>query len=108
MTTLPELRCTIQAMYAEVKSWQKVGEAYGINKAMARLIANGYQPGNKVRKIFGLPPVHGCVVIAMGQEIPLDVQIIGFARVCKCGTWFIPNTPTRKKCFICSPFRRGK
>jgi hypothetical protein len=53
-SVLEQLRTNMALYYSSVKSWQKTGEKFGVNKAMARLIVNGYNPGKKVRKQLGL------------------------------------------------------
>jgi hypothetical protein len=40
----------------EIPSWRKVAKEYGLHPNMARMIANGYDPGRKIRKVLGLPP----------------------------------------------------
>lgn len=48
---------------------------------------------------------HNSIVVLVGPgDIPPGAQAIA-ARPCPCDQWFIPNTPTRRKCFICSPFK---
>jgi hypothetical protein len=46
---IEKIRSDMQEHHAMSKSWQKTGEAFNVNKAMARLLANGYNPGKKVR-----------------------------------------------------------
>jgi hypothetical protein len=41
--------------HEKVKSWRIVAEPYGIYPNMARLIANGYDPGNRIRDKLRLP-----------------------------------------------------
>ena len=51
------------AYYEKVASWRKVAEPYSIHPNMARLIANGYDPGNRIRERLQLPekqPVEMC------------------------------------------------
>lgn len=80
------------------------GEAFGVNKAMARLLANGYNPGKKIRQILNLPDVAEVVVVF--GVVPNGTQAIK-ADQCPCGQWFISNHPRRKKCFKCSPYRKS-
>lgn len=87
-------------------SWQKIGDAYGINKAMARLIALGYEPKRKVRRILDLAPSATVVVFGDGM-VPDGTQTIR-ASQCSCGQWFIPNHPARTHCFLCRPARGKK
>ena len=48
------IRTTIVRIHDETQSWREAGKAYGISGSMARLLANGYQPGKKVRKLLGV------------------------------------------------------
>ena len=48
------IRAKIIRIHSEKKSWRKAGDDYGISGTMARLIANGYQPGKTIRKRLGL------------------------------------------------------
>lgn len=76
------------ARHANHESWAKIGKDYKIHAPTVRLIANGYEPGNKVRKKLGLPPM-----------------LLVKAMECSCGEYFISNHPRRIHCFICRPFR---
>jgi hypothetical protein len=82
-------------------SWEAIGKEYGVNRAMARLLGNGYRPGKKIRKRLNLPMPASVIIIGEG-EIPDGSQAIK-ALQCKCGQWFIPNHPLRTHCFICRP-----
>jgi hypothetical protein len=44
------------ADYKKLHSWRKVASEYGLHPSMARMIANGYDPGKKIRRVLGLPP----------------------------------------------------
>lgn len=105
MITLEHLRVEINQKYAQNQSWQKTCESYGINKAMARMIALGYQPGKKIRKVLDLPEI--AQVIALAGSVPNGTQVIMASR-CECGQYFVSNHPRRQKCFICSPYRKRK
>lgn len=105
MPTLDHLRIDMQEIHARTQSWQKVGDCYGINKALARLIANGYEPGRKARKILGLP-AYAEVIVISGEELPAGAQVISASFCRACGRPFISNHPRRKKCFICGPYRK--
>jgi hypothetical protein len=102
MRALEQLSCEIREIHETTQSWQKAAEPYGINKAMARLLAMGYNPGKKIRHKLNLPEM--AQVVAMEGEIPDGAQVIK-ASLCECGQYFISNHPRRKRCFICSPFR---
>lgn len=52
---LGTLRRELRKLHKETQSWRKTGARYGINPAMARLLVNGYEPGQKIRKQLGLP-----------------------------------------------------
>ena len=102
---------TLDNLYLEIrnkrfegkKTWQSIAEDYGINRAMVRLIALGYQPGKKIRNVLGLAPSATIVVIGEGA-VPDGSQAIK-ALQCGCRQWFIPNHPRRTHCFICRPVR---
>ena len=106
MPTLEQLCREMQNKHTEVHSWQKVGDCYGINKATARLVANGYEPGKKVRRLLGLPEEARVNVVVIYGEVPPGAQVISAQLCIACRRAFIPNHPRRKRCFICSPFRR--
>ncbi len=76
------------ARHANHESWAKIGKDYKIHAPTVRLIANGYEPGNKVRKNLGLSPM-----------------LLVKAMECSCGEYFISNHPRRIHCFTCRPFR---
>lgn len=107
MPTLEQLCHEMKTLHCATQSWQKVGNKYGINKALARLIANGYQPGAKIRAVLGLPE-HRQVIAVAGEIVHPDALTIGSKLCIDCGRAFIPNHPRRKRCFICSPFRKRK
>lgn len=92
-------------------SWRKisrtVSEYRGISAPSLRRIAMGIEPGRKVRCALRLPAVSTVIVVG-GASIPPGAQVVSAAR-CECGQWFVSNSPRRKRCFICSPFRgKGK
>jgi hypothetical protein len=103
---LTELQKNIATMRSDGFSWEDVGKHYNINRAMARLLGNGYVPGKKIRAGLGLPNISTIIVVGEG-EIPDGTQAITAAR-CACGQWFIPNSGNRKHCFLCRPFTRRK
>lgn len=86
-------------------SWRTIGAEYGISGAMARLIANGYDPGKKIRQKLDLP--QSAAVIVINGKVSDGAQALGEA-VCGCGRTFISNHPRRSKCFVCSPYRGKK
>lgn len=102
MLTLDQLCRELKKSHELTQSWRATGEPYQLNPAMARMIANGYQPGKRVRKHLGLPPAVS-VVVVMG-EVPAGSQAIS-AQQCECGQWFVSNHPRRRRCFLCSPYR---
>jgi hypothetical protein len=101
------LRRLILEDHKNSNSWQKTGEHFGINKATARLLSLGREPGNKVRLQLGLPPERYPTVIPLYGVVPPGTQVIA-ARQCVCSKWFIPNTATRRKCFECNAPRNRK
>jgi hypothetical protein len=107
MMTLDTLRQEIKnKRYADQMTWQDIAKDYGVNRAMARLIALGYQPGKKIRNVLKLSPSATVVVFGDG-EVPDGSQTIR-AFQCACGQWFIPNHPARTHCFLCRPSGRKR
>ena len=43
------------ALHEEIRSWRRIAEPYDLYPNMARMIANGYDPGNKIREKLRLP-----------------------------------------------------
>ena len=101
--TLEQLQREIQQDHEVTHSWRKTAQKYGVFPNMARMIANGYEPGPRIRARLGLPQVANVVVIE--GRVPAGSQSIA-AEQCACGQWFISNHPRRRKCFICSPYKR--
>lgn len=101
MTESDQLCLELLEIYQSTHSWRKTGAQYNINGSMARMIANGYRPGKRIRERMGLPPETTVVVIS--GAVPPGSQSIA-AKQCACGRWFISNHPRRKRCFICSPY----
>ena len=94
------------AKHVQGKTWRQIAEPYDLKPNMARLIANGHEPGNKIRKMLNLPPK--ARVISVNGDI-LDGSLVLGSMIClKCGQQFVSNHPRRQKCFICSPFRSRK
>ena len=103
--SLHTISTDMQKQHKNGISWVSIGKQYNIFPSMARMIAMGYNPGKKIRCRLGLPPM-STVIIVTGT-IPDGTQSLG-ALLCPCGRWFIPNTGKRKRCFVCTPFRRRK
>jgi hypothetical protein len=93
------------AKHQKGESWRKIAVKYGLHPNMARLIANGYEPGNKIRKKLNLSLI--AEVETLDENFPDGSQVLG-ALQCGCGQWFVSNHPKRKKCFFCTPFRPRK
>jgi hypothetical protein len=52
MTDLYTLKQDISQDHLQTKSWKKTGDKFGLNKATARLIANGKRPGKRIKEIL--------------------------------------------------------
>ena len=88
-------------------SWRQIAnldEYKGIPFGTLDSIAHGLEPKRKHRQQLGLPPVSD--VIYLYGYIPTGEAISVGAVLCECGQLFISNHPARKRCFICSPYRR--
>lgn len=67
---IKEYQSAFIASYAERKSWEKVAEPYpGLHRSMARMIANGYQPGKKIRAVLRLNPLLPAPVCSVCGEV---------------------------------------
>ena len=92
-------------------SWRRIAglEKYcGISHATLDAIYHGrVSVPLKVRKQLGWPLAATVIVVGDGGVIPDGTQAL-LARQCPCGQWFIPNSGNRRRCFICSPFRKRK
>jgi len=54
-STINGYRVEFLNLHSELKSWRKVADQYGIYPNMARMISQGYDPGNRIRKLLRLP-----------------------------------------------------
>ena len=54
-STINGYRVEFLNLHSELKSWRKVADRYGIYPNMARMISQGYDPGNRIRKLLRLP-----------------------------------------------------
>ena len=54
-STIDEYKVEFLNLHSEMKSWRKVADQYGIYPNMARMISQGYDPGNRIRKLLRLP-----------------------------------------------------
>ena len=55
LDSIDAYKTAFSANHAQVASWRKVAEPYSIHPNMARMIANGYDPGNRIREKLRLP-----------------------------------------------------
>jgi hypothetical protein len=81
-----------------------LGEFEGIPAGTLCAIAKGEKVPDKWRRRLGLT-LTATVYVIGGSVIPPGAQVIS-ASLCECGQPYISNHPARKKCFICSPFRK--
>jgi hypothetical protein len=68
---LGQLCIELQQRHESTKSWRDAAEPYGIFPSMARMLANGYEPGYKIRKKLNLPAVVPVEVCPTCGEAPL-------------------------------------
>jgi hypothetical protein len=108
--TWHEVSSHISHLRAAGKSFRQIAKddyKGRVSHAVIQRVAAGNEPREpRIREALALPAYHQVVVIA-GGEVPPGTQVIS-ALQCECEQWFIPNTPNRKRCFICSPFRKTK
>lgn len=107
--TLSEVISTIKVLKAGGKSFRKIAtEEYNglITHAVIQRLCEGHEPHDpKIRAVLGMPAKVATVYVIGGGVIPPGAQVIS-ANLCECGQPFISNHPARKRCFICSPYKR--
>lgn len=89
--------------------WREIAaldEYVGIPAGTLCSVAHGEEPKRKHRDQLGLPPISD--VIYLYGYMPTGEAISVGAILCECGQLFISNHPARRKCFICSPYKRGR
>lgn len=104
--TFDATRQALISHHATSGSWRATGAAYGLSGAMACMIATrGYEPRSaRIRNALGLPP-NVSLNLVDDTLVYEGSQVGASSRFCRCRQPFIPNTPTRIRCFICSPSR---
>lgn len=111
MFTALKLKNTLLKQYSELKhvgGWQAVADLHGVGKTMVWRIANtDYIPKDQtIRQKLGLP-ISAQVFPVMGEVLNGSVTMP--TLICpNDGNPFIPNTPKRKQCYICVPYRKRK
>lgn len=104
-----EVLATIHALKDAGKSLRQIArEHYNgcISHAVIQRLLEGMEPHDpKIREALGLPARAATVYVIGGGEIPEGAQVVS-ASMCECGQPFISNHPARRKCFICSPYRK--
>jgi hypothetical protein len=80
------------ADYKKLHSWRKVASEYGLHPSMARMIANGYDPGKKIRwdchRDKRLILAHAAVRHMLPSGVPRTEGSIELCGVCQrmyCG-----------------------
>lgn len=108
--TWEELRLYVQCLYAEKQSLRRIAkEDFGgrVTHAVIQRILDGQEPKDqRNRSALGLV-AYAYVYVVTGGEVPPGAQVVSASR-CDCGQWFIPNAPNRRKCFICSPYKKRR
>jgi len=89
-------------------SWRKIASGGDFGFIPARTLNSIYHGKRdfpkKYRARLGLFPPATVYVVTDG-DVPPGTQVIS-ASLCACGQWFVSNHPARKRCFICSPYRK--
>jgi hypothetical protein len=98
---LKYLHDTLGLTWREISS---LDDYRGIPAGSLCSYAHGAEPKKKHRQQLGLPPL-GDVIYLYGYMPTGEALSIG-AIFCECGQLFISNHPARKRCFICSPWRK--
>jgi hypothetical protein len=101
--TEKEIQHVICEKRAAGMSLRKIALDYpGLNYGDIQRAVKGIFPHATIkRRIFELPDF--ARVLAINSEIPNGSQALEALYCVKCNQPFIPNTPRRRKCFLCSP-----
>ncbi len=106
VTTPDIIQENVKSLYDTYGSWRRVQNcAHPIIPfgTLQRIAKDGYIP-KKWYLYFGIPlPAN---VVAVVGVIPDGSQAL-LALQCECGAWYISNHPRRRKCFVCSPYRKN-
>ena len=108
--TITELRRRINVLRQEGLSYRNVADFYGVNPGIIHSIVNkeGYEPKDpEIRKRLSLPTIANNIFVVNGK-IEEGAQSRGSRSCLICGRSFVPNSPKRKRCFSCVPFRSRK
>jgi hypothetical protein len=88
----------INRLLATPLSYITVAASYGVSTGTLWRMGHGIEPrADKARRAFGLPA-------ALGPGT--QYAAVRYCKVKGCHKPFIPNTPTRRRCFECRPVRR--
>ena len=108
--TFTQVRSFVLELYAEKRSLRRIAkEDFGgrVNHAAIQRVIDNVEPHSpEIRQAFGLA-VLSTVIVIDGGSIPAGALVLK-AEMCECGQAFISNSPNRRKCFICSPYKRGR
>jgi len=92
----------------DTATYDELAEKYPVNRWHLWMLVtqDDYRPTNEICDKLDI--VRDVPVTPVnGRPIPAGAQVL-MAQFCECGRAFIPNTPKRKKCFICSKYRGKK
>jgi hypothetical protein len=107
--TMEGVQTIIKALRATNKSYRQIAkEDFGgrINHAVVQRILAGEEPRDPlIRRAVGLADYHQVVVVT-GGDVPPGTLVISADQCIECGRYYISNHPRRKKCFICTPYRK--
>jgi hypothetical protein len=106
ISTCDITRDRLIADYANVASWEAVGRIYGVSGGLVhKIVTHKYEPKNReLRRKLGYPVL---VQIELITSVPVQdcTQILEVRSCCRCQRPFVPNVPSRRKCYSCSPKR---
>jgi hypothetical protein len=103
------VHATIVRLHEAKNSFRQIAkENFGgcVSHATIQRIYKGVEPHDlKTRQALGLPAYHQVVVVT-GGDVPPGTLVISADQCVECQRFYISNHPRRKKCFICSPYRK--
>lgn len=96
------------ADYQHNTSWEDVGRIYGVSAGLAYKIAvQGYEPKSpELRRKLGFP-IFTKVELITSTPCQDGTQILEVRECIHCEQHrpFVPNVPSRRRCYACSPKR---
>ena len=92
--------------YRHYHSWEAVGLLYGVAGSLVyKIVVQEYEPKDPVlRQKLGYP-IFTKVELITSTPVPDGTQILEVRECIGCHKPFVPNVPSRQRCYLCAPKR---